>query len=54
MKAAFPRGNVSFLTNPSFWLAESDFLFSGNSIFLFTDFVFLLVETIISSKIDLH
>ena len=42
-----------FLTNPSFWLVESEFLSIENSILLFTAF-FLSVETIISSKIRFH
>ena len=42
-----------FLTNLSFGLVESEFLFSGNSIVLSTAF-FLLTETIISSKIRFH
>ena len=41
MVAAFPRsGNVSFVTNPSFLLVESELLSSGNSNFLFTAFIF--------------
>ena len=42
-----------FLMNPSISLVESEFLSIGNSILLFTAF-FLLVETIISSKICFH
>ena len=49
----FAQWKRIFLTNFSFWLVESDFLPVGNSFFLFTAF-FLLVETIISSKLRFH
>ena len=40
-----------FLTNPSIWLVESEFLSIENSILLFTAF---FLQTIISSKILFH
>ena len=42
-----------FLTNRTFWLVESECLSCGNSFLLIKAF-FLLVETIVSSKIRFH
>ena len=50
VNAVFGIVKTYFLTNPSFRLMESEFLFNGNSILLFTALV-LLAENIISSKI---
>ena len=51
MKAAPALWKRIFLTNPSFWLVESEFMSIGSSIILFTAF-FLLMETIISCKLS--
>ena len=52
-KQLFHVVETYFLKNPSFWLVESEFQSIGNNILLFTAF-FLLVETIISSKLRFH
>ena len=47
VKAFFWRSkNVFFLTNPSIRLVESEFLFSGNNILLFTAFILLFIALI--------
>ena len=50
-ESSFGVVETFFLTNLSFQLVESEFLFSGNSIIFYLQLFFLFGETIISPKI---